>query len=79
MLRRLILVCLACAVLVSPLLAKEEDDPKIPVDLNVATQAELAELPGIGEVIAQRIVRHREISGPAAAGDSEGEGTGSRR
>lgn len=34
-----------------------------PVNLNTATVAELAQLPGVGETIARRIVRHREKSG----------------
>lgn len=37
--------------------------PERPVDLNTATVADLAQLPGVGEVIASRIVRHRERSG----------------
>ncbi len=35
-----------------------------PIHLNRATAAELDELPGIGPVIAQRIVDYRETKGP---------------
>ena len=34
------------------------------LDINSATQSQLQELPGIGEVIAGRIVEYREINGP---------------
>ena len=35
-----------------------------PVDLNAATAADLDGLPGIGPVLAERIVEHRERNGP---------------
>jgi competence protein ComEA len=44
--------------------AAEKGKPAQPVNLNTATVDELAKLPGIGKTIAQRIVRHREKSGP---------------
>lgn len=37
------------------------------VDINTATVADLEALPGIGAVIAQRIVDHREANGPFAS------------
>ncbi len=56
---------LALAVLtlgtVPPLSAAEENGP---IDLNRATARELIQLPGVGEVIAKRIVDFREEHGP---------------
>jgi len=46
---------------VSPLSAAEGNDP---VDLNRATISDLVQLPGVGEVIAKRIVDFREEHGP---------------
>ena len=39
-------------------------DSPVRLNLNTATIAELTELPGIGDVIAERIVRFREENGP---------------
>ncbi len=36
------------------------------IDLNTATASELTALPGIGEVLAERIVEHRNANGPFA-------------
>ena len=57
-------VLLAAALLWPQLAAAEKKPPAKPVNLNTATAEELAQLPGVGEVIAARIVRHREVSGP---------------
>ena len=62
--RHFALISVACALLLLPALAEEKEPPSVLVDLNSATAAELTELPGVGEVIARRIVRHREISSP---------------
>lgn len=40
------------------------------VDVNAATAAELAQLPGLGPATAQRIVDHRREHGPFAAIDA---------
>lgn len=37
--------------------------PLHPIDLNTATEAELALLPGIGELLAMRAVSEREVRG----------------
>ena len=47
--------------MISPLSAAEENDP---IDLNRATARELVQLPGVGEVIAKRIIDFREEHGP---------------
>ena len=44
--------------------AGEESDL---LDLNTATEAQLRTLPGIGEVLARRIVDYRETNGPFAS------------
>ncbi len=38
-----------------------------PININTATQQQLMELPGIGEVLAQRIIDYRENVGPYSA------------
>ena len=44
---------------------QEEIQPDLtPVDLNTAGAEKLAELPGIGEELARRIVEYREENGP---------------
>jgi len=60
----LLCAALLAAALLCPLavLAEKKPPPK-PVNLNAATGEELAQLPGVGDVIAARIVRHREVSG----------------
>lgn len=40
-----------------------------PIDLNQADEAQLAAVPGLGEVLAGRIVAHRQDNGPFAAVD----------
>ena len=42
-------------------------DAGFPVDINTADAAELARLPGIGEVLAQRIIDYRSTYGSFAA------------
>ena len=51
------------------------------LNLNTATKVQLMELPGIGEVIAQRIVDYREQNGPFQSTDQllEVEGIGEKK
>ena len=46
------------------------------IDLNTASARELESLPGIGPVMAGRIVAHREVNGPFAAVDDVQDVTG---
>lgn len=39
------------------------------IDINTASAAELDELPGIGDVLARRIIEHRELNGPFTSVD----------
>ncbi len=57
-----LVACLA-VLAVAVAVAGEEKKTPPPVNVNTATVEELAKLPGVGEVIAQRIVNHREKSG----------------
>lgn len=59
----------------------ERPDYEYLVDVNTAQWAELAQLPGIGEVLARRIVAAREARGPFQSPDAllEVEGVGPRK
>ena len=46
-----------------------DDEPRAPLDLNRATVVELRRLPGVGAVLARRIVEMREAAGRFAAVD----------
>ncbi len=62
---------ITCSVLLlcSTLLAADaaigkKTPPAVPLDLNAATAAQLAQIPGIGAVTAKAIVQFRQKSGP---------------
>jgi competence protein ComEA len=44
--------------------AARGEGPAAPLDLNRADAAALARLPGVGPVLAERIVAHRDLRGP---------------
>jgi competence protein ComEA len=44
--------------------APNADESRVRININTATSAELEALPGVGEVLATRIVEYREQNGP---------------
>ena len=65
------LVALVFAATAGPAVAVESDDADAakgaasrPIDINKATAVELTAIPGVGDVIAQRIVDFRDKQGP---------------
>jgi competence ComEA-like helix-hairpin-helix protein len=58
------LLLLCCTVLVARVAIGEKIAPTTPLDLNTATVAQLAQVPGIGATTAKAIVQFREKSGP---------------
>jgi competence protein ComEA len=44
--------------------AANPDESRVRININTATSAELEALPGVGEVLATRIVEYREQNGP---------------
>ena len=65
------------AVIQTPIIRSEED---YRLDINTATKAQLIDLPGIGEIIADRIIQYRTDYGSFASTDEllkvEGIGAG---
>ena len=63
-LRPSLLLLLCCALLAAGAAIAKKTPPATPLDLNVATAAQLAQLPGIGPATAKAIVQFRQKSGP---------------
>lgn len=53
-----------CVFLLAPAAFAKKTPPATPLDLNTATAAQFAQLPGIGAATAKAIVQFREKSGP---------------
>jgi competence ComEA-like helix-hairpin-helix protein len=60
--RSFLLLC--CALLVARATIGKKTPPTAPLDLNIATTTQLAQVPGIGATTAKAIVQFREKSGP---------------
>ena len=58
------LLLLCCTLLAARAAIGKKIPPSTPLDLNRATAAQLAQVPGIGGVTAKAIVQFREKSGP---------------
>ena len=63
-LRACSLLLLCCTLLVARAAISKKIPPTAPLDLNTATAAQLAQVPGIGAATAKAIVQFREKSGP---------------
>jgi competence ComEA-like helix-hairpin-helix protein len=61
---RFSLAVLLVTVLLAAFAAQKKEPPAEPIDLNVATAKELAELPGVGKVTANSIIQFRQKAGP---------------
>jgi len=54
---------LCCALLAARVAISKKIPPSVPLDLNTATAAQLAQVPGIGAATAKAIVQFRKKSG----------------
>lgn len=58
------ILLLCCALLITSAAIAKKVPPAVPLDLNTATAAQFAQLPGIGATTAKAIVQFRQKSGP---------------
>jgi competence ComEA-like helix-hairpin-helix protein len=63
-LRACSLLLLCCSLLVARAAIGKKIPPTAPLDLNTASAAQLAQVPGIGAATVKAIVQFREKSGP---------------